>query len=440
MTHPPRSNFYIRPRPRADCAFSTIRRFDIEAQQHDDPDDQPDDGHDLTGCNVHSGPHDASPDHVSRTLDVLEPNNLRPLFDAYNVTHDVVTDLHDDLSFVRALWRAFGHVRHRVPRTPVPVFAAPRPFAAPALAGRRIAVVASGGSGATAAVVGVRRAFEEAGLEPAIISACSGSVLFASLWACGLSAEQIARFWLEIPTSDYIDPNWRALARGALHRFRSTTGLLRGEAIERTFRRRLGRRTLGETQIPFAAVVWNIDDNRVEFLSSRHTPDLEVARVARIAISIPIMVEPVQIGNTWYGDGGIVDIFPTGPLADAAPIDLVIATNSYLPENFAGMQIGDWYHAPWSILRASAQLRYATYLELAREHVRQLGDRLELLHPVPHEEVHGAQFYESFLDREDWPRYMRDGHEVAREALERRGARVVRPAVSGVIDLGAARG
>ena len=359
---------------------------------------------------------------MSRAFDLLEPNNLRPVLAAYNMTRDVAADLRDDLSFVRALLRSLGHARYRVPRPPVPVFGTPRPFAVPALADQRIAVVASGGSGATAAVVGVRRAFEEAGVEPVIISACSGSVLFASLWACGLSAEEIARFWLEIPTSDYVDPDWRALGRGVLHRFRGTTGLLRGEAIERTFRRRLGARTLGETRIPFAAVVWNIDENRVEYLSTRHTPDLEIARVARIAISIPIMVEPVQIGATWFGDGGIVDIFPTTPLADEAPIDLVIGTNSYLPEHFAGMPIGDWYHAPWSILRASGQLRYAVYLELAREHVHQLGDRLELLHPVPHAEVRGAQFYESFLDREHWPRYMRNGHAAAREALQRRGA------------------
>jgi NTE family protein len=365
---------------------------------------------------------------VSHVFDLLEPNNLRPVLAAYNVARDVAADLRDDLSFIHALWRSFGRARHRVPRPPVPVFAAPRTFAVPALVDRRIAVVASGGSGATAAIVGVRRAFEEAGIEPVIISACSGSVLFASLWACGLSAEEIARFWLEIPASDYIDPDWRALGRGALHRFRSTTGLMRGEAIERTFRRRLGTRTLGETKIPFAAVVWNIDDNRVEYLSTRHTPDLEIARAARIAISIPIMVEPVQIGNTWYGDGGIVDIFPTAPLADEAPIDLVIGTNSYLPENFAGMPIGDWYHAPWSILRASGQLRYAIYLELAREHVRQLGDRLELLHPVRYSDVQGAQFYESFLDRENWPRYMRDGHAAAREALQRRGGQAVRSA------------
>ncbi|MBS1119291.1 MAG: serine protease [Deltaproteobacteria bacterium] len=359
-------------------------------------------------------------------LDLLEPNNLRPVLAAYGAARDLAVDLREDLSFARTLWSAFGLPRHRAPPPPVPVFGPPRPLVVPALADQRIAVVASGGSGATAALVGVRRAFEDAGREPVIISACSGAVLFASLWACGLSAEEIARFWLEMPTSDYVDPSWRAVARGALHRFRSTTGLLRGEAIEHTFRRRLGDRRLGETAIPFAAVVWNIDDNRVEYLSSRHTPELAVARVARIAISIPIMVEPVQLGTAWYGDGGIVDIFPIAPLAEEAPIDLVIGTNSYLPRDFGGMAIGDWYHEPWSILRASGQLRYAVYLELAREHVRQLGDRLELLHPVPHTEVTGAKFYESFLDRRDWPRYMRDGHVAARDALQRRAERTRR--------------
>lgn len=363
---------------------------------------------------------------MSRVLDALEPNNLRTVFDGLGVARDLVADLRDDLSFVRTLRRGLGRARHRVPPAPAPVFEPHRPFAVPALAGQRIAVVSSGGSGATAALVGVQRAFEEAALEPVVISGCSGSVLFASLWACGLSADEIARFWLEIPTSAYVDPDWSAVARGALHRFRSTTGLLRGDAIEETFRRRLGDRTLGETKIPFAAVVWNIDDNRVEYLSTWRTPELAVARVARIAISIPIMVEPVQLGSAWYGDGGIVDIFPTTPLADHAPIDLVIGTNSYLPRDFAGMSIGDWYHEPWSILRASEQLRYAVYLELAREHLRQLGDRVELLHPVPHAAVRGAKFYESFLDRSDWPHYMRDGHVAARAALQRRGAQRAR--------------
>jgi hypothetical protein len=48
-----------------------------------------------------------------------------------------------------------------------------------------------------------------------------------------------------------------------------------------------------------------------------------------------------------------------------------------------------------------------------------LGPRLTMLHPVPYTEVRGAKFYESFLDRSRWPRFMRQGYTCARQALDR---------------------
>ncbi|HEU5055894.1 MAG TPA: patatin-like phospholipase family protein [Kofleriaceae bacterium] len=360
---------------------------------------------------------------MSRMSDLLEPNNLRLAFAAYNGARDLARDLREDLSFVRTLVRSLGPgARAEPPAIAAPIFAGASRFAAPALAGQRIGLVASGGSGATAALCGVRRAFEDAGLEVAAISACSGAALFASLWASGLSSEEMARFWLSMRTRDYVDPDFRRLALAPLRAFRGFGGLLRGEAIERTYSRRLGPRTLGETEIPFSAVVWNIDRNRVEYLSSRSAPHMTVARAARIAISIPLMVEPVAIGEHLYGDGGIVDIFPVEPLLDQR-LDHIIGLNFYLPPDFDGEDIGPWYQRSFSILRASGQLRYATYLELARAHARQLGSRLTLLHPVPFEEVRGARFYETFLDRRRWPEFMRMGYRATRAALEQLGRR-----------------
>ena len=51
--------------------------------------------------------------------------------------------------------------------------------------------------------------------------------------------------------------------------------------------------------------------------------------------------------------------------------------------------------------------------------MRQLGSRLVLLEPVPYDEARGAKFYETFLDRSAWPRFMRLGYETKRAALER---------------------
>jgi len=366
----------------------------------------------------------AEPRRRTRVGDALEPNNLRLVFAGIDAVRGAAADLRADLAFARTVARALGPGRHRDRPMPVgPVFPPRRPLAA-TLAGQRVAVVASGGSGATSALIGVQRAFEDAGIRPALISACSGSVLFASLWAAGLTSDEIADLWLGLRTGDYVDPDWRALGRAARHRLRGFAGLLRGDAIERTYRRRLGDLRLGQTPIPLSAVVWNIDHNRVEYLSSRATPDVPVARAARIAISIPLMVEPVLHDGTWYGDGGIVDIFPAQPVLDAGPFDLVVGTNSYLSPGFDGDDVSGWHDRTWSIFRASGQLRYAVYLELAREHVRRLGRSLVLVEPVPHAEVHGAHFYTSFLDRRDWPRYMRLGHAAARAALAARAIAV----------------
>src|SRR5438270_10599052 len=65
---------------------------------------------------------------------------------------------------------------------------------APGLAGKRIAVIGSGGGGAGVAVAGVARAFEEAGVEPELITACSGSAIWGSMWAAGMSAAEMASF------------------------------------------------------------------------------------------------------------------------------------------------------------------------------------------------------------------------------------------------------
>ncbi len=356
---------------------------------------------------------------MSRLSDTLDPNNLRLLFGAGWFMEDLVEDLREDLSFASAVGRQVLHLSDAPPKVDLEsVFPKFKERPLRALRGRRIGIVASGGSGATAALCGVKRAFEEAGLEAAAISACSGSMLFCSLWASGLSAQEMAEFWLTLRGSDYMDPGWGQLARAGLRGFKDYGGFMLGAAVERTYRARLGNLRLRSTKVPLHVVAWNVNRNAVEYLGTRTTPALAVARAVRAAISIPLFVEPVKIGRYLYGDGGVVSIFPVRPLVDyEKPLDLVIGVNSYCPPDFAGEDIGDWRRKTFGILRASGQLRWSVYLELARENARLVGDRLTLLHPVPFTQVRGAQFYESFFDRRRWPEFMRRGYHSAREAL-----------------------
>jgi NTE family protein len=351
---------------------------------------------------------------------VLEPNNLRLLFGAGNWTRDVVNELRDDTKFAGVLRRSLvGARRESPPPIPEEIFPPRKSLVLPALRGRRVGLVASGGSGALASLCGVRRALEEAEVEVVAISACSGAVLFASLWAFGYPAEEMARFWLARRTRDYVDPDWRSLARAASRGFRDFGGLLRGDALERTFRERFGDASLGDALVPLFIPVWDIDRNRLIHVGTTTTPDLPLATAVRTAISIPLFVEPVRIAGHLYGDGGVVSIFPARPLTTIRPpLDVVIGVNCYFPENFDGEDLAGWRERTFGIFRATSQLRTCVSLELAREEVRLLGKRLLLLHPVPYKEIAGAKFYETFLDRSRWLDFARMGHESARTGLE----------------------
>lgn len=354
---------------------------------------------------------------MSALTRALDPNNLRPFFDALAVLRDTAQSLREDRDFVRVARRTLLPLPfEREQRLDPEPFGPKEPLPLRELSSKRLAVVGSGGSGATASIVGLQRAFEEAGLEPVAISAASGAVLFGVLWASGFDAAAVARFWLELPQRDYVDPDWRALYRSSRRGFEGWAGLMRGEAVERALRKFVGDRRLGDARIPFSMVAWNVDLNRVEHLGTLATPDLPVAVAARIAISIPIFVEPVRVGNHFYGDGGIIDIFPLRPVLEHDP-DAILGLNCYLPENFSGEDVTGWRQRRFAILRASGQLRWSGMVALAREQARLAGDKLHLLHPVPYAEVRGARFYETFVDRSRWPHFMQLGRAATREAL-----------------------
>ena len=77
-------------------------------------------------------------------------------------------------------------------------FPPPQPLRVDWLEGRRLALMATGGSGALASVVGAARALEEAGVRPAVISLCSGSALFGFPVAVGIPAAEVAEFLLAL--------------------------------------------------------------------------------------------------------------------------------------------------------------------------------------------------------------------------------------------------
>jgi NTE family protein len=365
-------------------------------------------------------------DVLSPVIDVFR---LRQYFNVITGARELAHLVRSDAAFLHTIRRALVTLpfENTVAVETQPFPEAPTRRLGNALGGRRFGLVATGGSGALASVVGVWRALEESGIRPDVVSVCSGSSLFGFPLAAGLSADEVAEFTLSLRTADYVDVNWPGLASVMFDVGRGFAGMVVGDRIEETYRRLLGDMTLAELPIPCYAPIWNIEENRLEYAGPRTHPDLPVARVIRAAIAIPLFIDPVQIDGLHWCDGGIVDIFPVRPLLEIEePCQVVLAVNGFYPPDFEGESAHGWREQRASVLRIASQVRTSQQIELARTNLERLRAETEvmMIDPVPYTAVQGAGFYKHFIDRSSWPDFMRAGRADALHALRALAARV----------------
>ncbi len=352
---------------------------------------------------------------------LLDVFRLRQYFDAITRTREWVEGVRQDAGFLtEAAQAALRMPSSRTSAHNQQPFPPVEPYAANVMQGQRIALAATGGSGAMASLVGAARALEEAGLRPSVISLCSGSALFGFPLAAGISTDKVAAFTLGLLPQDYVDLDWARLLRMALTAGRGFAGIIGGDTIEHTYRRLVGDMTLGDMPIPAYAPIWNIEQNRIEFIGPRTYPELPVARAVHMAIALPLFIQPVELGGFHWCDGGIVDIFPAHPLLDIEqPCDVTLAINGFYPPGFRGEDATGWEYRRASILYVASQVRTCQQVELARENLARLraASKVIMIEPVPYEAVRGVGFYRQFLSTRDWGGFMRAGRIEARRAL-----------------------
>ena len=169
------------------------------------------------------------------------------------------------------------------------------------------------------ALVGVARALEEAGIEPAEIVGCSGGAIWGSMWAGGLSAQEMAEFSLSLEARGLPRHPVAEDPRFALSALRGFTGLAKGEAIERLFDERLAGCAAARprSRSRRSSTTWT--SGRVEYFGSDETPDVTVGHLVRVAIALPLFIESVPVRGHLYVDGGIIEVWPIQPILDDGP-------------------------------------------------------------------------------------------------------------------------
>ena len=359
---------------------------------------------------------------LDAALDVFR---MRQYFDVVVRARDVATAIRKDATFLDTVRRGFLPLPFDRQPAPAHVFGPMRGATPPPLAGR-VGVVATGGSGALASLVGVAKALEDSGTEVSVYSVCSGSALFGFPLGAGMSPDEVAELTASMRPGDYIDAGWREIAALIPTLARGWCGILRGEKLEAFYRGHFGDLTLAQLRTPTYAPIWNVEHNRLDFVGPRTHPDMPVAHAIRMAVALPLFVQPVVLDGMSWCDGGIVDIFPVRPVLDIEPaVDTAVAVNGFYPHEFGGEDITGWDDRPLSIVSAASQVRTCQQAALAREHLARLRReaRTLLVEPVPYGKVAGTGFYEQFLDTREWPEFMRAGREAMLASLRRHAPR-----------------
>jgi NTE family protein len=367
----------------------------------------------ITMAIIDDQPAGGPPAHsaLDAALDVFR---MRQYFNAIVRAREVAAAARKDATFVRTIRR--GLLPLPFDRRPAPqrIFGPLDGAAPPPLAGR-VGVVATGGSGALASLIGVAQALEDSGTEVSVYSVCSGSALFGFPLGAGLPPGEAAELTASMQPGDYIDVGWREIAALGPTLARGWCGILRGDRLEAFYRSRLGDLTLAQLRTPTYAPIWNVEHNRLDFIGPRTHPDMPVARAIRMAVSLPLFVQPAVLDGLAWCDGGIVDIFPVRPVLDIEPaVEVAVAVNGFYPHEFGGEDATGWDSRPFSIVAAAAQVRTCQQAELAREHLARLRReaRTLLVEPVPYGKVAGTGFYTQFLDTREWPEFMRAGRDA----------------------------
>ncbi len=190
----------------------------------------------------------------------------------------------------------------------------------------KIGLVLSGGGAKGSAHVGTIRFLESKGIKPDFITGTSVGAMIGSLYAMGYTVDELEEI-IKTTDWDYLvndiikrenlligqgNKNKNSLITLPLEGFKPSlsSGLYTGqnvltflEVLERKYNRKINFDSL---PIPFRCVATNIVTGEEKDFNSGYLP-----KCVRASMSIPSVLEPVEIDDKLYVDGGIVNNFPT---------------------------------------------------------------------------------------------------------------------------------
>jgi NTE family protein len=177
----------------------------------------------------------------------------------------------------------------------------------------RIGLALGGGAARGFAHIGVIKALEAQGIYPEIVVGTSAGSVVGALYAAGNDGFALQKTAMEMDEAEISD--W------AIPLFGKSTGVLKGEALQRYVNKAVGNRPLEKLKRKFGAVATDLKTGQPILFQRGNT-----GQAVRASSAVPSVFQPVAIGEHSYVDGGLVAPVPVRFTREMGA-DFIIAVN-----------------------------------------------------------------------------------------------------------------
>lgn len=176
----------------------------------------------------------------------------------------------------------------------------------------KIGLVLSGGGSRGLAHIGALKQLEELNIQFSAIAGCSMGAIIGALYAAGKTAQEIDDFISSKKFLDIFDFSFSKL------------GIKRTDKLQRLIEEFIGFKTFQKLKVPLYINSTNISQGREVVFSSG-----SIFSAIRASISVPGVFAPVQKGNDYYIDGGVLNQNPFSILPPQVDKYLIINASPY---------------------------------------------------------------------------------------------------------------
>jgi NTE family protein len=162
----------------------------------------------------------------------------------------------------------------------------------------KLGIVLSGGGARGFAHAGILKALNEKGIYPEIISGVSAGAIVGALYADGHTPDEILNIFSR-------NDSFFKYVKFTVPR----KSLFKAEGLRENLSGHLKSKSFSDLKLPLYVAATNINSGNITYFKEGSVLDAVLASAA-----IPVLFEPVEIGDDLYVDGGVLDNFPMEPL------------------------------------------------------------------------------------------------------------------------------